>query len=353
MTCSSRSMPGQSRSLPPGEWPQADRSAWEEALRPGLRLRPGGAGSRLGVISREIYARRYGAFLGFLQRAGCLDLCALAAAQVTPAAVEAYRAERAGRVSSVTLYNDIAKLHRAARLLAPGRDFSWLAGIEKDLALLRQPRSKFDRLVFSDQLVEAGLTLVAEAETFARHDLDRARAIRNGFMITLLALCPIRLKNFAALEIGSTFRVIDVRWWITLPHHVTKTRRIDERAVPEMLDECIETYLAVARPILMGSKPAIDALWISSTSGQQMTMKNLGSLISRVTLQTLGVDVSPHLFRTAAASTAAAYGASTPHLASALLNHTDPRVTEQHYIRASSTNACRTYAEITMKLVNE
>jgi len=70
-------------------------------------------------------------------------------------------------------------------------------------------------------------------------------------------------------------------------------------------------------------------------------------LVSKITLETLGVDVSPHLFRTAAASTAAAYGSDTPHLASALLNHTDPRVTEEHYNRASSISSGKIYAEIT------
>jgi integrase len=77
-----------------------------------------------------------------------------------------------------------------------------------------------------------------------------------------------------------------------------------------------------------------------------MTTKNLGTLISKLTLETIGVDVSPHLFRTAAASTAAAYGGKTPHLASAVLNHTDPRVTEQHYNRATSIAASRIYGEI-------
>jgi integrase len=77
-----------------------------------------------------------------------------------------------------------------------------------------------------------------------------------------------------------------------------------------------------------------------------MTIKNLGTLISKITLEALGVDVSPHLFRTAAASTAAMYGGNTPHLASALLNHTDPRVTEEHYNRATSMSAARAYAAI-------
>ena len=81
-------------------------------------------------------------------------------------------------------------------------------------------------------------------------------------------------------------------------------------------------------------------------TGQPMTKKNLGTLISKITLETLGVDVSPHLFRTAAATTAATYGSSTPHLASGILGHTDPRVTEEHYNRATTVNAAKTYAAL-------
>ena len=77
-----------------------------------------------------------------------------------------------------------------------------------------------------------------------------------------------------------------------------------------------------------------------------MTTKNFGILISKITVETLGVDVSPHLFRTAAASTAAAYGGDTPNLATAILHHTDPRVTEEHYNRASSVTAAAEYARI-------
>src|SRR5262249_41336590 len=146
-------------------------------------------------------------------------------------------------------------------------------------------------------------------------------------------------------EIGNSFREVDRRWWIALPSVSTKSRRSDERCIPPWLNAPIELYLAEARPILLGSSSATCALWISSTTGQAMTWKNLGLLISKITRQTLGVDVSPHLFRAAAASTAATYG-HTPYLASALLNHTDPRITEEHYNRASSISASKVYAEI-------
>ena len=128
---------------------------------------------------------------------------------------------------------------------------------------------------------------------------------------------------------------------------MTKSGRPDERAVPAWLNRYIDVYLNQLRPVLLGSRPPTNALWISSTTGRRMTTKNLGTLISKITLEAIGVNVSPHLFRTAAASTAAGYGRNTPHLASALLNHTDPRVTEEHYNRATSIAASTVYAAIT------
>ena len=269
-----------------------------------------------------------------------------AAAQVTLSNVDAYLAELTARVRSVTVYNCIYKLRRAAELLAPAADYSWLSEIEKDLALVMVPRSKFDRLVFTERLVEAGLTLVAEAQQFAKNELSRARGVRNGLMIALLAFCPIRLKNFATLEIGHTFKEVDGRWWVALPSLSTKSHRPDERRVPKLLNRAIDVYLNQSRPILIGSRPPTNSLWVSSTTGTTMTRKNLGTLISKITFKTLGVDVSPHLFRMAAATTAAAYGGNTPHLASAILGHTDPRVTEEHYNRATSIDAAKTYAAL-------
>jgi integrase len=334
------------RSLPVEEWPDADRRAWEGACRPGSRLKPGGSASYLAPVSREDFARRYGAFLGFLQRAGRLERASCAAAQVTLSNVEAYIAGLKARARSVTVWNCIYKLRRASELLAPTVDFSWLAEMEKDIALVLEPRSKLDRLVFTERLVEAGLTLIAEAQEFAANDLVRARGIRNGLMIALLALCPIRLGNYATLEIGQTFRQVHGRWWITLPRTSTKSRRADERPVPQFLNPCVELYLNECHPVLIGSMPPTSTLWISSTKGRAMTTKNMGTLISKITLAALGVNVSPHLFRTAAATSAATHGRDTPHLASAVLGHSDPRVTEEHYNRGSSVSASKTYAEI-------
>jgi integrase len=117
--------------------------------------------------------------------------------------------------------------------------------------------------------------------------------------------------------------------------------------VTDRLNWAIEAYLNQWRPVLIGSEPLSNRLWISSTTGCPLTYKNLGTLVSKITRATLGIDVSPHLFRTAAASTAAIYGGDTPGLGSAVLNHTDRQVTDEDYNRASSIQAIELYAEIT------
>ena len=46
------------RSLSVGEWPDADRNAWAEAIRLSVRLKPGGSASHLAPISQEDFAQR-------------------------------------------------------------------------------------------------------------------------------------------------------------------------------------------------------------------------------------------------------------------------------------------------------
>jgi integrase len=70
-----------------------------------------------------------------------------------------------------------------------------------------------------------------------------------------------------------------------------------------------------------------------------MSYAGVEQVIKATTATTVGVDVSPHLFRTSAASTAATCGGDNLHPGSALLNHTHRAVTDEHYNRASSLSA--------------
>jgi len=118
--------------------------------------------------------------------------------------------------------------------------------------------------------------------------------VRNGLLIALLALHPIRIKNVAALTIGDTFINIDGRWWLHIPSNDTKSHRVDERRVPEFITEVVNRYIKTHRPVLSRGDAKQLALWVSSTTGRRLTTKNLGTLITRLARETIGVDASPH-----------------------------------------------------------
>jgi len=80
-----------------------------------------------------------------------------------------------------------------------------------------------------------------------------------------------------------------------------------------------------------------------------MNAGDVGVIITQATEQTIGIGISPHLFRTADATTAAEARGDMPHLASALLGHKHPQITEEHYNRSSSLSASKRYAEIVQR----
>jgi hypothetical protein len=92
---------------------------------------------------------------------------------------------------------------------------------------------------------------------------------------------------------------------------------------------------------------------ISSNDGASMSYAGVERALTETTRTTVGVAVSPHLFRTAIASSAAIHGRTSPHLASVLLHHMDNRVTEKHYNRASSLSAAECLRRVTQGYIKD
>jgi integrase len=351
------------RNLPLEQWPEADRQGWENALRPARRLSVVGCAAHLRPSGRANLERGYGYFLRVVSDSGALNRRAAATTHVTPEAIEMFieRAEQSR--NSLSVASDVDRVRVIAQILAPQRNFSWLKNVAAQLRARPRPRSKFSRMVASEELVEAGLILMEEARGQEPGSVEQARAYRNGLIVALLAVCPIRVGSFAALVLGRSFLMIGDGWWVSLTGNETKSRRPDERQVPGYLTSCVDEYLRSFRPRLLcasrvgsaredGAAVSVDGpemkagpLWISHR-GRAMSSTTMGWLITQTTRQTLGVSVNPHLFRACAATTAALHATAHPHLASALLQHTDPAVTETHYNRASSLQASLRYHEI-------
>ena len=168
-------------------------------------------------------------------------------------------------------------------------------------------------------------------------------------MIALLALCPIRLGNFAELRIGRQIRRIGDTWWIILEAAETKSGRPDERPIPEILTSHIDRWLERWRPIFLRTA---DAFW-PSTKGGPLAYACVGQIITETTLRELGVAISPHLFRDCAVYTVATEAGDRMGIASGLLQHTDPHTTEKYYNKGASLGAVRQYQQILDQLMSE
>lgn len=331
------------RGLKPNEWPLADQRAWAEACRAGGKLTRGGRASHLKPVTRIDLVRRYGLFLEYLDRTGRLLPGASASALLTPENVALYTADLKARVSSVSVHGYIAKLQRMAELLDPDFDSAWLREIEQELAWDMRPAPKFDRIVDSDRITEAGERLMRRADDSPHlPPCRRAKLYRDGLMLALLAVCPIRLKNFAALTIGTSLRKVQDCWFITLAATDTKTGRADERKIPDYLTPAIERYLSVYRKPTHSNETAV---WIGYT-GCSLGYSGVEKSVTVAVMAELGIALSPHLFRDCAASTLYRHAGHMPGLAAAILQHTDPRVTERHYNRAKAASFAADFRDI-------
>ena len=350
------------RALPLDQWPEADRRIWRDALRPARRLNTGGRAAHLRPASRSILERTYSYFLTTVRDVGRLDLSARAAAHVRPDAIGRFIEQSEFSRNSVSVARGVENVRLMAEKLAPEVDFRWLRSIEAQLRASPRPRAKFSRVVATEELVKVGLVLMQNARAAKPGSAEQARKFRNGLIIALLAVCPIRIGSYASLTLGRSFLRIGDGWWIKLAANETKSGRPDERPVPRFLTSCADEYLRTYRRRFLcagrvrargdgaalsgaGSEMAPEPLWMAQR-GDAMSLSTMKKTITQATQQTLGVSVNPHLFRACAATTAALHVSVHPCLASGLLQHVDPRVTEAHYNRASSLQAAIRYGEI-------
>jgi integrase len=289
------------------------------------------------------FVRAYGYLLDFCRRKSLFDENAAAGAHVTPKIIDLFVGDLHDRVGSVTRAIYVGRIRQIVRLRARGSDLSWLRDIEAELRFEARPRPKYHRIVTSDRLLALGFELIRRGEASSHlTNLARARLVRDGLMIALLSLCPIRLGNFAELRIGRQICRIGDTWWIILEAAETKSDRPDERPVPEILTPYIDHWLERWRPLFRNSDAA---LW-PSIKGGALAYAYVGEIITQTTLNELGVAVNPHLFRDCAVYTVATHAGDRMGIASGFLQHTDERTIQKHYNKGALIGAVRRYQQM-------
>ena len=330
-------------SLPFALWPQADQLLWHSLTANGHILDQSGLGAHWRPATRKILIRDYGSWLAFLQEQD-IDLATEdAVARFTRTRVRQYATTLSLHAAS-TQAGAIRSLDVILRRASHDVDWAWLRAIRRPLDAAErrsQGTRRQHRIVSSSKLYDLGVALMERA-VVGQGSASQAVVFRDGLIIALLASRPMRLANLSNITLSRHVRRLpDGGYQFDFPPEETKTDRPLDVSVPTSLSLAFEQYLVHHRRILLRGR-AHDQLWIGRW-GRPVGYHHLGLRITELTKDALGVAVSPHLFRTAAATTIAAADPHHVGTATALLGHSHPKTAERYYNQARSIDAGRAH----------
>lgn len=331
--------------LPFDQWPLADRQLWKQATNDSDPFSEA-AGARLAERSKHQYLFAWRRFLGFLRMEDASALELPPEERLTKDHVRAFASHLAKTNIPRSVAIQVDALYKAARVMLPGQDLAWLKSMKARLHSAAPLQRARGPAITSLQILLVGLTLMDEnaPKNSGSVTLSQAISYRDGLMIALLAFAPLRRKNLASLEIGRHVIGDCYGRYIVIPASETKTRTPIEFPIPVLLLPYLDLYLAVVRPRLL-KDPSCRALWISPR-GAALHYGAIGDIVSRHTSDRLGMRLTPHDARDAAATTWALADPSKIGTATDLLSHADGRTMQKHYNRAKGVEASRAYTEI-------
>jgi integrase len=335
--------------LPFAQWPVEDRRLWMRAVENDDPFSEA-AGARLAKTTVHTRWMAWRRFLGFLAADEPEALQKPVAERITIARVRRYAHHLGETNTPYSVACQIDAFYGAARILLPENDWNWLRAVKARLYSAAPSGGRSGPVITSVQLVDLGLQLMAESNIDPGKPLSMADAIRyrDGLMIALLAFIPLRHKNFAAIEIGQNLVQEGESRFIIVPPEDTKTNTPMDFQVPNVLEPHLAIYLDRVRPRML-RRPGLNALWVSAKGGR-LSYSAVGPAITRHTHERLGVRVTPHDARDAAATTWAIVAPDQIGIARDLLAHAHLRTLTKHYNRARGVEASRQYGQLIARM---
>ncbi len=228
------------------------------------------------------------------------------------------------------------------------RFWSWLKLVAKRIHAGAAPRGDATRGVTSPKLYAIGIAMMTTAEAaLVSSDavsLNGAVLYRDGLIIALLALAPLRRWTPAALTISKHLVKIGECWLLDIPAADAKTRRPLEFPLSNEVSRRISLYLDRFR-LIFPYADHHDGLW-PSTCGRPMDGGSMYAAVRRRTTEVLGFSVNLHRFRLAAGNFWSIADPTNVQGVKDLLGQTSFRTTEKHYIGAQSRLAGRALARL-------
>ena len=346
--------------IPVKQWPQKCQEQWHEAFedddlfakrkpasswrKATIRKTRSGIGS---LISWHAYKELT------LDDAGIADL-------VTLEKIKGFIADlRDAEYAPYTIFCHIQEIYDGARVMDGSKDWRWLLNAVKKLRSKARPvRNKLKRLQPAQKLELLGRKLMEEAQTNKGLTLyKRALMFRDGLMITTLIHRPLRLSNFASIDLGGRLTLFYKSAILSFPATELKGKRDLEIPFPPKYLAALKTYLDTYRPYLLSLKHEdapdhTDGLWISN-EGRQLAEVSLRNAIKKRTAKEFGQDLTPHLFRDSSVTTLVRDAPESARLTRSILGHTNLEITNKHYNQAKMIDASRRHTNLMERLLSD
>ena len=332
--------------LPYRHWPVADRLLWERAMDNDDPFAETPSGARLAKASQQTYQLAWRRFLGFLATHEPTALELAPAERITTERIRGFVTNVGATRSPTSVARLVDALYHAARLMISTHDWTWLRSIATRLRAAAPVQAGAGPVITSVQLLALGEQLMHESQPPLGTPISRTDALlyRDGLIFAFLAFVPIRPKNLSQLDIERHLVREGDCWFVIIPQGEAKTGTLIEAPIPELLKSYLTFYLDVVRQCLLRD-PACTALWLNSIGGP-LSYLLIYRMIRRHSKDRLGVHITPHDARDAAATTWAIAAPDQIGIARDLLTHRDLRTITKHYNRAKGVEASRAYRQV-------
>ncbi len=340
------------RHLPISDWPVGDRDLFNRALA--AKVDPfaeesGSAHFRPATRASIIYAWRR--WLGWLLAEDPSVLAVAPALRITPHRMTAFFAHL-GKTNQTRSIAAMARfLCYGAQIVGPTMDWLWLKKVctrlEGQAGRRKNPPIPFN----GRQLLDLGLKLmdgaVAELESTirAKNTVPPKRIAidhRDGLLLAILAIFPLRRGNIASLVIGESLVKVGDLWQVRISGAFVKNQESLDATLPAWIGKRIDEHLAYFRSMIFGSSRH-NGLW-ASVKGQPAGGDALYAAFTSRIKNLTGHHIRLHDVRAIAVTTWTLEDPAGSSAARDLLGNRDPRIIQDHYNRAQAIQASRLMA---------
>ena len=248
------------------------------------------------------------------------------------------------RMARETRCLDQAALERLEEMSAALENYRREGLTPKNLQLVRQ--------VLTDGVWSEVVALPNRSDAEARTAKDHA-PIKAGVSaqlavaVGILTFAPIRLGNLVSIELGQNLIKpggVHTPYWLVFPHYDVKNRVDLNFQFDQPLTDLIDEYIHEFRPALLRGT---NGSWLfPGEGGRPKTTLMFGKQITERIQKAVGLRITPHQFRHAAAAIYLKHRPGDYETVRRLLGHRDIQTTVRFYCGLETMEATKQFGQL-------